>query len=347
MSDDFKIRGSAGEAKELAAYDKARRERAPRILNPSEIRGEYDASRLLQTTLGGIKREITLDDLAAFRRNAELVGKLFKGGITPRQIIDHSLSIDRERARKQIKWSIPSYSQASRADNLIVRFITDASQLYQATRHHVVVEFLGYQNAVVSGAYSSQRAAREMSKGQIRFDCDCGRHTFWYRYIATIGNYNYGRKETGYPKIRNPMLVGIACKHVLRVMAEIEGGAYLLSFLTQAIEKARKSSGANVKTQMTQKEATKNIAKQNSRKVGGIDSRDERDLHRARIALRKQVQNTRKKMPKPKVMAGGSRKIDKLKGVNSKPAEAVLMQTIQSLGLNRDQALAILKKMNS
>lgn len=346
-----KLAGSVSAAKALAKADQQRRENAPRILNPSEVRGEYDADRMLTTTLGGVKRLMTIEDLVQFRKNAAVAGRNFVGGITARQVIDRSLTVDRDRARKEITWATPVMAQRNIKGNLAVRFNTDASQRNGASRHYVLVEFLGYQNAVVSGAYSASRAARGMAKEKIKFDCDCGRHTYWLRYLSTIGNYNAGRAETGYPKERNPNLVGIACKHVLRVMAEIEGSVYVHKFLERAIEKARLDNG---KTQIkaSQKDANKNIEKQATRSTSRIDSRAERDLYRSRIALRKRVDTTRKDIKQPKVVASGSRKIGSMKRLVSggnlslnNQTEAILMQTIKGLGLSREQAIALLKNV--
>lgn len=339
---DRKIAGSIGQAKARAQASQDKRDSAPNILTPSEVRGEYDANRMLETTLGGIKRIMTADDLAAFRRNAAIAGKSFVGGITARQVIDRSLSTDRKRARKEILWAMPSHANKNQKGHLAVNFNTDASGRNGASRHYVQVEFIGFQTAIASGAHAPQRAAREMAKDKIRFDCDCGRHTYFLRYLATIGNYNSGRSETGYPKIRNPNLVGVACKHVLRVMAEIEGGAYVLQFLARAIEKARKDNG-KVRIQSSQKEADKQIEKQAGRSTTKLDSREERDLHRARLALRKSAAAARVNMPKPKVTAGGSRKIGQLgKLGHNKTTETILLQTIQGLGITREQAIAML-----
>lgn len=340
-----KISGSAGEAKARAKADQARRNQASAILRPSEVRGEYDANRMLMTTLGGIKRAMTHEDLAAFRRNADIAGKSFVGGITARQVIDQSLSVDRKRAREEILWAVPAYGNKNVKGNLSVQFNTDASKRNGASRHFVNVEFIGFQTAVASGAHAPKKAARLMSKEKIRFDCDCGRHTYWYRYISTIGNFNSGRAETGYPKIRNPNLTGVACKHVLRVMAEIEGGAYVLEFLARAITNAR-TKGDKARTQAKQAEADKQIDKQSKRSTTKLDSREERDLHRSRLALRKSAQAARKNMPKPKVVAGGSRKIGQIGklGLNNQTAETMLLQIIQGLGITREQAISMLSK---
>lgn len=346
-SADRKVAGSVTIAKAIAKADQARRNNAATLLNPSEVRGEYDANRMLSTTLGGVKRLMTHDDLAAFRKNASIAGKKFVGGITARQVIDQSLSVDRDRARKEITWAIPAFGSMNQKGNLAVRFNTDASGKHGASRHYVQVEFIGFQTAITSGAHAPLKAARLMAQEKIRFDCDCGRHTFWYRYISTIGNFNAGRAEAAYPKIRNPNMAGVGCKHVLRVMAQIEGDSYVLQFLARAIENVRKK-GEKARTQTSQKDADSKIDKQSKRQTLRIDGREERDLHRTRIALRKSTQAARKNMPKPKVSAGGSRKIGQIgkAGVNSKTAETMLLQVIQGLGISREQALAMLQKTN-
>lgn len=341
-NEDYKVSGSAREAKELALIDQQRRRKAKSsILKPKEVRGEYDAHRMLMTTLGGEKRAIEAEDLATFRRNAQIAGRNFVGGITARQIIDLSLAIDRERARREIGWATPTYGQKNVKGNLFVRFITDASQKYDASRHHVTVEFLGYQTAIVSGAHEPLRSARLMAKQQIRFDCDCGRHTFWYRYISTIGNFNSGRAETGYPKIRNPNLNGVACKHVLRVMAEIEGNVGVLNFLKKAIEDGRRK--ATARTVAKQDQTEKHIEQQKGRSSHKIDDREQRDLHRSRLALRKTVAKARKEMPKPKVTASGSKKVATLANMkNNKVAQSMLADAIKGMGLSVEQAIQML-----
>ena len=340
-----KLAGTAAEAKQLERQDALQRKTAPRILSPKEMQGEYDAARLLTTTLGtadGVPRELTADDLAAFRQNARELGNKFKGGITARQAIDLSLKIDRDRARREITVAVPSAARALRQGRNIkgleVRFVTNASKKYGATKHFVNVEFTGYATAIASGAMSEAKAASLMRKQGIRFDCDCGRHTYWYRYLATVGNYNYGRSENGYPKIRNPRLTGIACKHVLRVMAEIEGSAMVQNFLTRAITKGRAAEDGKASIRMSQKEADQQAEKQAKRHKGGAAVVGDRDYDRARAALRKQSRST---TAKPKRVASGSKRVRALAG--DPKAEASLLAVIGQLGISREQAIAILK----
>lgn len=340
-----KLAGATTEAKALAKADAAQRATAPHILSPSEMRGDYDAARLLTTTLGmtgGKQRELTPDDLAAFRQNARALGQRFKGGITARQVIDMSLTIDRKRAREEITQAVPAAARgvkdsSRKVDRLEVRFITNASKKYGASRHHVMVEFLGYSAAVASGALSASKAAALMRKQGVRFDCDCGRHQFWFRYVATVGNYNAGRAENGFPKIRNPGLTGVACKHVLRVMAEIEGAGMVQGFLARAIEKGRANEDGSGAIRTSQKEADKQAAKQATRPTARGANSGDRDFDRARAALRKLSRATK---TTPKRPAGASKRIAAL--ANEPAARDMLLAIIGRLGVTREQAIAIL-----
>ncbi|WP_445157648.1 hypothetical protein [Halomonas sp. E14] len=338
-----RLSGSAGEARARARQDADERRAAPNILNPNEVRGDYDAGRMLMTTLGGQVRPITADDLAAFRHNARVAGQRFKGGITARQVIDMSLSADRERARRQITTAVPTAGRGLRGSNrqveaLEVRFITNAGPDSDVSRHHVTVEFAGYQTAIASGAESPQRAAARLRKEGVRFDCDCGRHRYWFRYIATIGRYNAGRPETGYPKIRNPKLNGVACKHVLRVMAEIEGGSAVQSFLARAIAKGRQSEDGAGHIRQRQQEAERLAEKQGRRPTGNRSATGDRDYDRARRALRKQSRATK---VKPRRTASGSKRMQALGG--STDAREALLAAARDLGLTPEQAVAILQ----
>lgn len=343
-----KLAGATGEARARAKADADQRAVAGNaeksvILNPQDVRGDYDVARLLTTTLGGKMRAMTSDDLAAFRHNAKLLGNRFKGGVTPRNVIDMSEAEDRKRARIQITVAVPAAARgvkdsSKKVDRLEVRFITNASKDSSDERHYVMVEFMGYPAAVASGAMSASKAAALMRRQNVRFDCDCGRHRYWYRYLATIGNYNAGRAESGYPKIRNPNLAGMACKHVLRVMTEIEASGLVLSFLARAIEKGRKSEDGTGSIRTGQKEADKQAAKQANRPtVRGANTGD-RDFDRSRAALRKASRATK---TTPKRVAGGSKRIAAL--ANEPAARDMLLGIIGQLGISREQAIAILK----
>ena len=255
-----KVAGKAAEAKERFAADKARRESAGSapdsvILNPKDIKGDYDAARMLQTTLGGSMREMTADDLVAFRKNIETAKKSFKGGITARQIIDLSATkpmkyegkewagkSDIDKAKKEIRHALPISLH-----NGTMRIVTNAGPDFGSSRHQVTVKFLSFGAAAATGQ-DPRKMALWLRKQPLAFDCDCGRHTYWFRYISTIGGFNAGRAETGFPKIRNPQLHGVACKHVLRAMSEIDTGAVqIMNLLQRAIGKAQANTDGSTK----------------------------------------------------------------------------------------------------
>ncbi len=320
-----RLHGSATEAKQRAAVDKAERAAATTILHPNEVHGEYDAGRTLTTTLGGVQRAITADDLAAFRHNVRTVQKSFKAGIRARQVLDLSLPTDRERARDEIRMAVPAG-----ATNGKVRFITNAGPNSDVTRHHVLVEFLSYGAAASAGRDSAKKMANWLRKEPLKFDCDCGRHRYWFRYISTIGGFNAGRAENGFPKIRNPSLHGVACKHVLRVMAEIESSGAILGFLTKLLERARASGDAKASVRHAQSDAEALAAKQASR-ARDVKTSTDRAKEREAIRAKKALADAAKPVKPPKRTAASTRR-----------AESAAATLAKQFGMTPEQVMALL-----
>ncbi|PAM62177.1 hypothetical protein CEJ56_19960, partial [Acinetobacter baumannii] len=86
-----------------------------------------------------------------------------------------------------------------------------------------------------------------LAKGKMRVQWDCERHTCWYRYMATIGGYNLGRDEGGFPEIRSPHLSGVACKHVVRGGKWISSPAGIAYLKTEVETDRKKQVGARYK----------------------------------------------------------------------------------------------------
>ncbi|ENV14740.1 hypothetical protein F965_00086 [Acinetobacter schindleri NIPH 900] len=219
----------------------------PTFLRPSDIAGDYDFKRALQTTLGmpeGMTRKLTAEDLKAFAANVEQMQQAYKGGITVEQVISLSNQDDIDRANKQIYASIPTRRKGN-----MVHFTTNAGPGSDVNYHHVQVEFLAFNELVFNPDRVKATTVRNrLSRGRVKFECDCGRFNYWFRYLNTVAGTVYGRREGGFPKIRNPNMTGIACKHILRVMHWIksqEGSQYL----GRALEKERtRQVGAKYKT---------------------------------------------------------------------------------------------------
>ncbi|MGW8422804.1 hypothetical protein [Comamonas sp. HJ-2] len=227
------------EASDRYNYRAQSRATASGILNPTEVAGDYDMERLLYTTMGGELRPLRPDDLEKFRKKATLLGKQFKGGITAKQIIERALPDDRKRCNEEIRVAIPAQSHQDK-----LHFVTSASGKHKVNRHHVVVQFKGY-DAALSSPTTAESAAKSLVAQPIAIDCDCGRQTFWFRYVATLGNFNAGLPETGFPKIRNPTLSGVACKHILRTVQKLND-PLVLKRVAGMVELGRKGKGAKV-----------------------------------------------------------------------------------------------------
>lgn len=231
--------GKAGFKKDAAGradFDANRRAKAEAvILSVDDVKGQYDSSRALMTTLGGAARPITSNDLEAFRKNIETVRKAFKQGIKADQVLNMSLRDDLERAKTQIFTALPV---RFKGDTL--HFMTNASKDSDVKQHYVTIRFLDLI-ALATSPIPLLTATKQVADGYLAFDCDCGRHTFWYRYISTIGGFNAGRAETGFPKIRNPNLQGVACKHVLKVMSVLDH-ALAISKVKEMVKIARKNA---------------------------------------------------------------------------------------------------------
>lgn len=269
------------------------------ILSADDMAGLYDPRRGLFTTLGGAFRPVTMDDLIAFRAAMHDIQRLHGqrkgnvpvtgagGGILAKQVVNLSAPEDRARASREIHRIIPISNKGG-----VVHISTNASAKSDVSRHHVMVQFLDYDKVLADGN-SSLEAARRMLAGKLRFDCDCGRHTFWYRYIASIGNFNFGRPEDGFPRVRNPKLMGIACKHVIRVMATITEGATFNLFAKRMIETGRrtlsnKRTAVTVKEQQAFIEQMESVRKQAKRGTVIKTSQEQKEQRQAQPSYQRQ-----------------------------------------------------------
>lgn len=262
----LKIQGSQKEFKESRASDSESRDVAPRILSPDAVQGKnWRATKVLQTTLGGSTRPITKQDLAAFKRNITTLTNRVEFGITAREVISLSMEADKKRSRKQINTAVPVRMKGGD-----IQFITNAGPDSKRNRHNVQVVLRQYEAGLASG--TPLQAAKKIANADIKFDCSCEHHRYVFRYVTTLMKANAGRAETGFPKMKNPKLEGVACKHVLRVMIELSTSMFIHKKIAKMIEadrsinadKTRKSRQKTIS--LTQKEANEITARQNKNK---------------------------------------------------------------------------------
>lgn len=355
MADWFgKVKGHVGEAKgrfEADAKQRADAEATAKstILTDKMLQsGQWDSGKVLFTTLNGGLTQITANELAAFRHNMQLAKKqagFSTGkGITARQVIDLASAkplvylsdrsdgarSDIDRARKEITMGVPV---SALHDS--VRFITNAGgSTPGVTRHHVTIQLVGFRNAVdaiiASGGDQAavRREANKMRKGGLKFDCSCDRHRYFLRYVATIGGFNAGRDETGFPKIRNPGLKGVACKHVLRVMTELESSNTVLRFLERHLQGV---SAYKANTTLKQTEAEEAIQSKAPTRIKTSEQRAaEARKVREKAALARAAKVAATKPPKKTAPA-------------SRRASKTAAETLgKQFGLSPEQVMAIL-----
>lgn len=270
-------------AKELANADLERRQAAAdRILTPEMVgaRGKKNATAAakLMTTLGGKPRAITTEDLKVFKHAVQKLqaDRTHVAGITAADILSQSTPEDLARSKAEIAHAVPFRFVGGH-----VSFNSSSSCKYGASRHIVQIEFAGWSQAV--GSPIAPLAAAKVAADQpLRYECDCGRHTFWYRYIATIGGWNHGRAEDGFPKIRNPHLTGVACKHVLRVMVELAGTGVRGQIARAITEERQRLAGKTRKTVL-------NVQKAHANKITHAQAAKPRDVEKVASKLQKML----------------------------------------------------------
>lgn len=242
-----------------------------KLIASAKSQAGINVSELLEFTLGDTKRnrelKKTLDaaTLKAYLDNVKAASNKFLGGITPLDVVNHSRLEDVKRANTQIFLA----SVFKRKGN-VINFVTNAGIGSKDTHHYVAVQLLDYPQLLLgrTKAPSVIDVKEAVTNGKIRFDCDCGRHRYWYRYVATIGKYNYGLDESRYPSTRNPQFTGVACKHALRVMKYLTSphmiamiGKYARDDIAKASNQVRPQRKTNKELQreaMRQTEALNN-----------------------------------------------------------------------------------------
>ena len=282
------------------------------ILTRAEISaGALSPGRVLMTTLNGQSRPLTVEDLDQFRGNMKRAindfGAPANGGILPQQILNlasgkpllylgskgmHDAKSDLDKARHEIATAMPVS-----ALNDTIRFVTPSGVDSKRSRHVVVVKLMAWNVALGKVAqvnYKSKGKIRQIAdwlrKQPVCFDCDCERHRYFFRYVATIGGFNAGRREDGYPKIRNPKLRGVACKHVLRVMTELLHSPGVLRFLVRHLqayaEKLDDPTLGRASTTLSQKEAEEELKKAKSHTIRTSEQQAKADARQQRAAAK-------------------------------------------------------------
>ncbi len=253
------------------------------------------ANELLDFTLGDTKKNNELMQvmdatvLNVYLQNVRQASDKFVGGITIQGVINHSRPIDIQRANKQIFLA----SIFKRKGNAFY-FMTNASKDSKDKFHYVTVQLRNYDSLVFNHTKppTQKELTNLIKEGQIAFDCDCGRHQFWYRYLATIGKYNFGVDENRYPSTRNPNLTGLACKHVLRVMNHLTSAI----FKNYLKSEAKKDIADVTRRNKSHRQTPQQIQKENERQLKALNNWNGK-LHNAK-KIRKEIKKVQKEIAK-------------------------------------------------
>lgn len=159
-------------------------------------------------------------------------GRESRRGVPRSALIRASRQVDIQRS-KQVR-NATLYQR--KADTLFFKVTGNSEPFYRVQIR------LEEWNGFVANTVPVLEAAQRMVKGRLSFECPCGRHQYWYRYMATLGNYAIAPLERGFPKIRNKNLNGCCCKHVLKVLGEL-GSNRIILLLAKELERERDKSG--------------------------------------------------------------------------------------------------------
>lgn len=227
-----------------------KRRRAQRTLTPGILsRGQRNSVQDL-VRLGRKKdgTEFTQEDLARFARMRKSFKKRAGGhtGVTYLEVAARSAKtrIDRASNRSNDRRGISKAALvALRVNVATIRVKASAASVHQEHRVRLRLEEWDDFMAEAEGTPRSyELAAKRACAGRMSIACDCGDHQYRYRYMATLGNYCLAPpKELAFPKVTNPELTGLACKHVIKAMTMMQSPVWQKSLGRQMADQARRS----------------------------------------------------------------------------------------------------------
>lgn len=322
------------EQRQAFEKDNATRSRSQTLLNPDDIlNGKQDAAQLwrfVTSNGGGPLRPLTMEDLLEFTRQRDRLQKKYAGGIKLKDIIDLSLPDDRKRAQQQIHQAMPHTHRGGE-----LRFMTNAGPDSDSKRHYVTVSLRDFTAAVVSPK-PPKEIVPVLLKGAVSVSCDCGRWRYWYAYMATAGNYNADtrHRESAYPKIRNPKLHGLACKHILRVVTSLQQSPAVKAYLARMVEGERNQVSTRQKrvTKDQMLALAEQMKTERSRTRQIKTTAEKRDQRKAQPGYQRQLQAARDRRANSASKAAAKKPV----------TDAKFLANLRAMGFSEAQAQAAL-----
>lgn len=210
------------------------RANARRTLTPALLRNK-DAETLVDA-LGKKKggKFFTAEDMKNFMSNRQAHRQRTSSdiaGITYAQLVAHSLKIRVQRANNKVDdGSGIKNAMFLRIRHNVLDVQVRASEASHKDHHLVRVRFEEwdrYVDDVGDEKTSLDALTRRLAASRVSFDCSCEDHQYRYRYMATAGNYALKPPaEYAFPKVENPHLEGLACKHVIHSMTRLQSSVW-------------------------------------------------------------------------------------------------------------------------
>ena len=209
------------------------------LLTPALLRKHIKSGTDLVLAYGrkGTAVSYTVDDLKRFVEARERADKAFRPeprGVPLAQLENASREADRQRSQE-----VKSALLYKVSGNMLFFQVQG-----NITPHYLVrVRLEDWERHLHTPYLNPLIAAKEAATGRISFDCACGRHQYWYRYLTQIVGFAINPpKGQDFPKIRNPGLTGCCCKHVLKVLRVLKTNAIQI-VLSRELERQSASVG--------------------------------------------------------------------------------------------------------
>ncbi len=282
--------------KKIEKAQKQARRDAKRTLRPSAFNNPTTkALKALGEKAKG--QRFTKADLEQFDKNRQRHMEKYDSktaGITYAFLVKNSRKIDIDRANNRVDdgTGINSAALIGMKGNVVLIRV-GASMASKHQEHSVKVRLEQWDELLKLPPDTDPTQAAQMAcGGRISFDCDCGRHQYWYRYLGTMGNYQLSPpKEFAFPKIKNPEMSGVACKHVLLATTKLQSKAWHRILAKRLEMQAKKIGfGSDNKTYILSKEEKKAAAKNRKNNVDQEAATKEYNRYlRASKALEKKI----------------------------------------------------------
>lgn len=199
--------------------------------------------------------------------------------------------------------------------------------------HYLVrIRLEDWKETLKNPSINYSQAARQAAMGRVSFDCACGRHQYWFRYLACIGGFAFTPpEEQDFPKIRNPGLGGCCCKHALKVLRVLKTNA-IHAFLAQEMEKQAKSVGfADQKAKMLGNNQLKQVFR--ARGISGQTPESRAALKKFSQEAKRIVSTPKAEEARKKLRPRGKAPAAKMGGGLSRDARKVMVETLRSASM--------------